>query len=76
MKGALPFLAMIVSQVSQVGLTLAGKKAIQTGMQNFSYVFYSNVLTCLVLLPSAFLIHRYLCVCVCVLYLNPTSILD
>ncbi|KAM0014768.1 hypothetical protein Hdeb2414_s0033g00718121 [Helianthus debilis subsp. tardiflorus] len=62
MKGALPFLAMMVAQVSQVGLTLAGKKAIETGMQNFSYVFYSNALTCLVLLPSAFLIHRYLCV--------------
>ncbi|KAJ0544792.1 putative EamA domain-containing protein [Helianthus annuus] len=58
MKGALPFLAMMVAQVSQVGLTLAGKKAIETGMQNFSYVFYSNALTCLVLLPSAFLIHR------------------
>ncbi|KAJ0537280.1 hypothetical protein HanHA300_Chr08g0261731 [Helianthus annuus] len=48
MKGALPFLAMMVAQVSQVGLTLAGKKAIETGMQNFSYVFYSNALTCLV----------------------------
>ncbi|KAJ0895826.1 hypothetical protein HanRHA438_Chr08g0327621 [Helianthus annuus] len=58
MKGALPFLAMMVAQVSQVGLTLAGKKAIETGMHNFSYVFYSNALTCLVLLPSAFLIHR------------------
>ncbi|KAI3817562.1 hypothetical protein L1987_11357 [Smallanthus sonchifolius] len=58
MKGALPYLAMVVAQVSQVGLTLAGKKAIETGMQNFSYVFYSNVLTCLILLPAAFLIHR------------------
>ncbi|KAI7725353.1 LOW QUALITY PROTEIN: hypothetical protein M8C21_029701 [Ambrosia artemisiifolia] len=61
MKGALPFLAMVVAQVSQVGLTLAGKKAIQTGMHNFSYVFYSNALTCLILLPSAFLIHRSPC---------------
>ncbi|KAK1415716.1 hypothetical protein QVD17_31501 [Tagetes erecta] len=58
MKGALPYMAMAVAQVSQVGLTLAGKKAIETGMQNFSYVFYSNALTCLVLLPAAFLIHR------------------
>jgi len=65
MKGALPYMAMVVAQVSQVGLTLAGKKAIETGMQNFSYVFYSNALTCLVLLPAAFLIHRYvLCACV------------
>ncbi|KAL8218930.1 hypothetical protein R6Q57_022303 [Mikania cordata] len=58
MKGALPYLGMVVAQVSQVGLTFAGKKAIETGMQNFSYVFYSNALTCLMLLPAAFLIHR------------------
>ncbi|KAL8253651.1 hypothetical protein R6Q59_031872 [Mikania micrantha] len=58
MKGALPYLGMVVAQVSQVGLTFAGKKAIETGMQNFSYVFYSNALTCLILLPAAFLIHR------------------
>ncbi|KAK9063438.1 hypothetical protein SSX86_017308 [Deinandra increscens subsp. villosa] len=58
MQGALPFLAMVVAQISQVGLTFAGKKAIETGMQNFSYVFYSNALTCLILLPAVFLIHR------------------
>ncbi|KAI7725346.1 hypothetical protein M8C21_029694 [Ambrosia artemisiifolia] len=61
MKGALPFLALVAAQVSQVGLTLASKKAIQTGMHNFSYVFYSNALTCLILLPCAFLIHRSPC---------------
>ncbi|XP_076884788.1 WAT1-related protein At5g40230-like [Bidens hawaiensis] len=58
MKAAVPFLAMVIAQISQSGLTVAGKKAIETGMQNFSFVFYSNVLTCLIILPSAFLIHR------------------
>ncbi|XP_076900524.1 WAT1-related protein At5g40230-like [Bidens hawaiensis] len=58
MKSAVPFLAMVIVQISQSGLTVAGKKAIETGMQNFSFVFYSNALTCLIILPSAFLIHR------------------
>ncbi|KAI3733544.1 hypothetical protein L6452_12987 [Arctium lappa] len=58
MKSALPFVAMVVGQVAQVGLTLAGKKVIATGMHNFSYVFYSNALASVILLPASFLIHR------------------
>ncbi|XP_023736290.1 WAT1-related protein At3g28050 [Lactuca sativa] len=58
MKGTLPFLAMVIGQIAQVGLTLAGKKAIETGMHNFSYVFYSNFFASLILLPTSFLIHR------------------
>ncbi|KVI05606.1 Drug/metabolite transporter [Cynara cardunculus var. scolymus] len=58
MRSALPFVAMVVGQIAQVGLTLAGKKAIATGMHNFSYVFYSNALASLILLPASFLIHR------------------
>ncbi|KAJ0763254.1 putative EamA domain-containing protein [Helianthus annuus] len=60
MKSALPFAAMVVVQVLQVGLTLAGKKAIQTGMHNFSYIFYTNAIASLLLLPPAFFICRLL----------------
>ena len=59
MKGALPFVALVVGQVAQVGLTLAAQKAIATGMHTFSFIFYSNALTSLILLPAAFLVHRY-----------------
>lgn len=58
MKSTLPLLAMVIGQIAQVGLTLAGKKAIATGMHNFSYVFYSNFLASLILLPTSFLVHR------------------
>ncbi|KAJ0895827.1 putative EamA domain-containing protein [Helianthus annuus] len=58
MKSALPFAAMVVVQVLQVDLTLAGKKAIQTGMHNFSYIFYTNAIASLLLLPPAFFICR------------------
>ncbi|GJT67232.1 WAT1-related protein [Tanacetum coccineum] len=58
MKGALPFVALVVGQVAQVGLTLAAQKAIATGMHTFSFIFYSNALTSLILLPAAFLVHR------------------
>lgn len=39
MEAALPFVAMVVGLVAQVGLVLAGQKAIATGMHNFSYIF-------------------------------------
>nr|XP_043609299.1 WAT1-related protein At5g40230-like [Erigeron canadensis] len=58
MKCSLPFIAMVVAQVAQVGLTLSSKKAIATGMHNFAYIFYSNALAFLVLLPAVFLVHR------------------
>nr|XP_043620306.1 WAT1-related protein At3g28050-like [Erigeron canadensis] len=57
-KSALPFVAMVVGQVAQVGLAVAGMKAIETGMRNFSFIFYSNVVASLVLLPAAFIIHK------------------
>ena len=59
MKGALPFVGMVVSHVAQVGSTLAAQKAISTGMHTFSFLFYSNAFASLLLLPAAFLVHRY-----------------
>ncbi|KAI3817561.1 hypothetical protein L1987_11356 [Smallanthus sonchifolius] len=58
MKSALPFAAMVVVQIAQVGLTLAGKKAIETGMNNLTYIFYTNAIASLLLLPPAFFIYR------------------
>lgn len=49
---------MIIVQLAQVGQLVAGKKAILTGMTNFTFVFYSNALASLVLLPSSFFFHR------------------
>nr|GEU69738.1 WAT1-related protein At3g28050-like [Tanacetum cinerariifolium] len=57
MKGALPFVGMVVNNVAQVGSTLAAQKAIATGMHTFSFIFYSNALAFLILLPAAFLVH-------------------
>ncbi|KAK1415717.1 hypothetical protein QVD17_31502 [Tagetes erecta] len=58
MKSALPFAAMVATQVTLVGLTLAGKKTIETGMHNFEYIFYTNAISSLVLLPPALFIFR------------------
>ncbi|XAR48048.1 hypothetical protein NMG60_11030749 [Bertholletia excelsa] len=58
MKEALPFLGMIAVQFIQVGLIVAIKQATSRGMTKFVFVFYSNALASLVLLPTSFLIHR------------------
>ncbi|KAA8533116.1 hypothetical protein F0562_033351 [Nyssa sinensis] len=58
LKDALPYVGMVISEVSQVGLLIAGKKAMSTGMTTFTFVCYSNALASLILLPSSFLIQR------------------
>ncbi|KAK3041759.1 hypothetical protein RJ639_000275 [Escallonia herrerae] len=58
MKTALPFVGMVVVQFAQVGLMVVSKKAMASGMTNFTFVFYSNALAALILLPLSFLIHR------------------
>ncbi|KAK2994500.1 hypothetical protein RJ640_029459 [Escallonia rubra] len=57
-KTALPFAGMVVVQFAQVGLMVVSKKAMASGMTNFTFVFYSNALAALILLPLSFLIHR------------------
>ncbi|XP_059316566.1 WAT1-related protein At3g28050-like isoform X1 [Lycium ferocissimum] len=54
MKEALPYIGMASTQFAQVGLMIVGKKAMSTGMTNFTFVFYSNALASLILLPSFF----------------------
>lgn len=59
MKEALPYIGMASTQFAQVGLMIVGKKAMSAGMTNFTFVFYSNTLAALILLPS-FFFYRYL----------------
>ncbi|KAM7464604.1 hypothetical protein LguiA_032725 [Lonicera macranthoides] len=58
MRSAMPFLAMVVSQFAQVALMVVSKKAMASGIANFAFIFYSNAIASLILLPSSFLIHR------------------
>ncbi|XP_044491700.1 WAT1-related protein At3g28050-like isoform X1 [Mangifera indica] len=49
---------MVMAECAQVGLMIAGKAAMSDGMTSFVFVFYSNALASLILLPSSFLFHR------------------
>ncbi|XWS34847.1 hypothetical protein CRYUN_Cryun21dG0072200 [Craigia yunnanensis] len=55
---ALPMVGMVMAECAQVGLMIMGKAAMSHGMSNFIFVFYSNALASLILLPSSFLFHR------------------
>ncbi|MBA0746614.1 hypothetical protein Gogos_009117 [Gossypium gossypioides] len=54
----LPIVGMVMAEVAQVGLMIMGKAAMSHGMPNFVFVFYSNALASLILLPASFLFHR------------------
>ncbi|XP_021293103.1 WAT1-related protein At5g40240-like isoform X1 [Herrania umbratica] len=55
---ALPLVGMVLAECAQVGLMIMGKAAMSHGMSNFVFVFYSNALASLILLPSSFVFHR------------------
>lgn len=57
-KNGTPYLGMILAQFAQVGLIIVSKKAMANGMTNFTFIFYSNALASLILLPLSLLIHR------------------
>lgn len=59
-KLLLPSLAMVTAECAQVGLIILSKKVMSEGMNSFIFVFFSNTLAALLLLPSSFLFHRYL----------------
>lgn len=54
----LPIVGMVMAECAIVGLMTIGKAIMAQGMSNFIFVFYSNALASLILLPSAFLFHR------------------
>ncbi|XP_065860985.1 WAT1-related protein At3g28050-like [Euphorbia lathyris] len=57
-KVALPFVGMIMAECAQVGLMIISKIAMSKGMSSFIFVFYSNLLASLILLPLSLLFHR------------------
>lgn len=56
--GLAPVIGMMMAECAQVGLMFAGRAAMSNGMSNLVFVFYSNALASLVLLPASFLFHR------------------
>ncbi|XAR65034.1 hypothetical protein NMG60_11008984 [Bertholletia excelsa] len=58
MKESLPFVGMVAVQFVVVGQIVAVKEVTASGMTKFTFVCYSNAIASLVLLPTAFLVHR------------------
>ena len=58
MKGAAAYAGMVMAEFAQVGLMIASKAAILSGMPNLVFILYSNTLASLILLPSCLLFHR------------------
>ncbi|CAN4094737.1 unnamed protein product [Withania somnifera] len=58
MSGMVPFMAMIIQQLAQVGLAVAAKVAMSSGMTSFTFTFYSCFLSTLLLIPLSFFLHR------------------
>ena len=56
----MPFAAMVMVECFGVGLTTLSKAAMTKGMSHFVFVVYSDAIATLILLPSAFLLTRYL----------------
>ncbi|KAG5019152.1 hypothetical protein JHK87_015007 [Glycine soja] len=59
-KLTLPFVGMIMAEFAQVGLIILSKQVMAQGMTNFIFIFYSNSIGALLLLPISLLIHSYL----------------
>ncbi|GMP82902.1 hypothetical protein CsSME_00037013 [Camellia sinensis var. sinensis] len=57
MKEVLSFPGMVSVQFIQVGMIVAVKEATSHGLTKFTFVFYSNSLAALILLPISFLLH-------------------
>lgn len=57
-KNATPYLGMTLAKCAQVGLMIVIKKAMSSGMTNSTFIFYSNALASLILLPISFYFHR------------------
>ncbi|GMN41668.1 hypothetical protein TIFTF001_010890 [Ficus carica] len=54
----LPIVGMVMSECAQVGLMIVSKAAMADGMSNLLFIFYSNALASLLLLPTSLLFHR------------------
>lgn len=58
MESVIPFMGMVIVQVAMVGQMVTGKEAILDGMTNFTFVFYFNALSFLILIFSSFFYRK------------------
>ncbi|KAJ8569827.1 hypothetical protein K7X08_006404 [Anisodus acutangulus] len=58
MESAVPFIAMVIQQLAQVGLMVACKVVTSAGLTTFTFTFYSSFLSTLILIPLSFFLHR------------------
>ncbi|XP_051146151.1 WAT1-related protein At5g40240-like [Andrographis paniculata] len=58
MEKAGPYVGIVVVQLAQAGLMIAGKVAMSHGMTTFTFAFYANALSSLLLLPICSIIYR------------------
>ncbi|PON98896.1 Plant-drug/metabolite exporter [Trema orientale] len=54
----LPTVGMVMAECAQVGLMTASKAALSDGINNLVFIFYTNALASLILLPSSFIFYR------------------
>ncbi|KAL0408623.1 UNVERIFIED_CONTAM: WAT1-related protein [Sesamum radiatum] len=57
-SSAAPYVGMVLATTAQVGLIIISKRAMASGMTNYTFVAYSNALAALILLPLSLLVHR------------------
>ncbi|KAL6505553.1 hypothetical protein OROHE_022932 [Orobanche hederae] len=55
---ATPYLCMVLASTAQVGLIIISKRALASGMTNYTFVAYSNALAAILLLPLSLIVHR------------------
>ncbi|XP_043704067.1 uncharacterized protein LOC122654155 [Telopea speciosissima] len=55
-RGVMPFAGMVMVECLDVGMTTLSKAAMSRGMSHYVFVFYSNALATLILLPLSFLL--------------------
>lgn len=54
---SIPFVAMVIVEFLDVGLTTLSKAAMSRGMNHFVFVVYSNALATFILFPSSFIFN-------------------
>nr|XP_017217970.1 PREDICTED: WAT1-related protein At3g28050-like [Daucus carota subsp. sativus] len=59
MESVVPFMGMVILQVAQIGEMVTGKDAMLDGMTNFTFVFYFNALSFLILITSLFFFRKW-----------------
>ncbi|KAI5683500.1 hypothetical protein M9H77_04728 [Catharanthus roseus] len=55
---SLPFFIMVLVEFLNVGLTTLSKAVMSKGIGNYVFVFYSNTIAALILLPLSFILER------------------